>query len=96
MSDHCMKLSAVKFGFALGLIWALSVLLTGWAGAIWGYAMPWIRLLASVYLGYAATFWGAIVGAIWAFVDLFIFGLLVGWVYNCSCAKKKSAVAESS
>lgn len=85
-----MKLCAGKFGFAFGLIWALGMLLLGWAAWLWGYGTPLVALWSTVYLGYAPTFLGGIYGALWGFVDFFIFGWLVIVVYNacCKCCNK--------
>jgi hypothetical protein len=35
-----------------------------------------------LYIGYEPTLLGAITGAVWAFVDAFILGVLVAWIYN--------------
>jgi len=39
-------------------------------------------MISSLYIGYAATLLGSIIGAIWAFVDGFIGGVIVAWLYN--------------
>jgi hypothetical protein len=88
MSTETMKLSACKFGFAFGAIWALGVLLLGWSAWLCGYGSAFVALFSSVYLGYAASFLGAIFGALWGFVDFFIFAWLVAIVYNgCKCPR---------
>lgn len=88
MTNHATKLSVCAFGCAWGLIWALGTLLTAWLGWWFHWALPWIQVLGSAYIGYAPTFWGGVIGAVWGFVDFFIFGALVAWVYNaCSCCK---------
>ena len=92
MSGNYCKLCACKFGFALGLIWGLGVLILGWAAWLWGYGTPVVLLWSHVYLGYSATFLGGLWGGLWGLVDFFIFGLLVAWVYNgcLGCCKKTS------
>lgn len=94
--ENYAKLSPAKFGFAWGVIYALGILLVGWTAWLWNYGTDFVNGLASIYLGYAATFWGAILGAIWAFIDFFIFGWLVAVVYNCSCPRSKKKTSESS
>ena len=91
MSGNNCKLCAVKFGFELGIIWGLGCFLMGWAGWLFGYGVPVVQLWAHVYIGYSATFLGGILGAIWGFIDFFIFGLLVAWVYNCCCGSCKKS-----
>jgi hypothetical protein len=91
MASEMMKLKPCAFGWAIGLIWGLGILLTGWLGWLCHWAIPWIKVLGSAYIGYAATFWGAVLGGIWGLVDGFIFGVLVAWIYNCcagGCCKK--------
>ncbi len=91
--NHC-RLCPGKFGFALGLIWGLGTLLLGWAGWLWGYGIAVIVIWSHVYLGYSPTFVGGIIGGIWGFVDFFVFGLLVAWIYNCCCGKCKKTATE--
>lgn len=90
MSGHATKLNVWAFAFALGITWAIGLLIMGWisAGSNWGAQL--IQILASAYIGYAPTFAGAIIGAIWGFCDWFIGGLIIAWVYNlCSCKSCK-------
>lgn len=86
MSNHT-KLNPWRFAFAFGLIWALGMLLTGWACWLFEYGEPFVDLMGSIYLGFKPTFVGGIIGAIWGFVDFFVFTLLVAWVYNCCCGR---------
>lgn len=85
MSSNHLRLCAVKFGFALGLIWGLGMFCMALAGLYFQYALPAIQLVGSVYWGYAASWKGAFHGLGWGFLDFFIFGLLVAWVYNMCC-----------
>ncbi|MBT5179564.1 MAG: hypothetical protein HN861_15150, partial [Rhodospirillaceae bacterium] len=39
-------------------------------------------VLSSMFVGFGPTFVGAISGAVWAFVDGFVAGMLVAWFYN--------------
>lgn len=96
MTGNYARLAPGRFGFAWGLIWALGILLIGWAAWLWGYGMLFVRVLGSCYLGYAPTFLGAILGAIWGFVDFFIFAWLVALIYNCCCNKCSKSSTESS
>ncbi len=92
MSENKQKLSPCGFGFALGLWWGIGMLIVAWFGWWWGYGAAFIATFSSVYIGYAATFWGGVLGLIWGFVDFFIFGALIAWIYNCcSCCCKKSS-----
>ncbi|OGO95571.1 MAG: hypothetical protein A3F41_03965 [Coxiella sp. RIFCSPHIGHO2_12_FULL_44_14] len=89
MSKECAKLSAINFGLASGITWALGVLILGWVGWLSGWGLRMVDVFASVYWGFTPTFWGTIVGAIWAFVDFFIGGLILAAIYNaCSACGK--------
>lgn len=71
----------LALGLAIGLGWALYVLLIGITSMFgWGNAI--VTVLSSLYIGYDASVIGAIIGAIWGFVDGFVCGLIVAWVYN--------------
>ncbi|HIG64592.1 MAG TPA: hypothetical protein EYQ43_03295 [Methyloprofundus sp.] len=99
MSGHGDKCWC-KLGVAAGLAWALGIFLMGVAGAMIGYGMPMIDLFGSVYLGYEATLMGSLIGAVWAFFDMFIFVLIIGLFYClvskcCSkCCKKSHCDSE--
>jgi len=69
----------------------LWVLIMGWLAWLTGWGAAWVNLLGSVYIGYQANWWGPIVGAVWAFVDAFITGAIIAFVYNsCMACCKKS------
>jgi hypothetical protein len=83
-------LKPCHFGTALGLVWALSVFLMGmltqWMPNYFG---DLVQGIGHFYVGYTGSWVGALIGALWGFVDMFIFGFLVAWVYNrlqsCCC-----------
>lgn len=62
------------FALAIGLVWGIAVLLTGWI-AMSGWGSEFVEVMSSIYTGYKATFVGGIVGGIWAF----FVGALLGW-----------------
>ena len=76
------KLNATAFGFAMGITFAvfffIIVLLAMYAD--WGNAF--VSLLGSVYLGVEASWKGALLVLPWAFVDAFIGGFIIAWLYN--------------
>ena len=76
------KLDAVRMGLALGIVWAVGIFLLGIAATLcnWGTDLVW--LIGSVYIGYDATFLGSFCGLVWAFVDGFICGFVLIWLYN--------------
>lgn len=96
MSGNYVKLAPAKFGFAWGVMWALGILLTALTAWLWGYGLEFVQALSTIYIGYSPTFLGGIIGAIWGFIDFFIFTWLVALIYNCCCSKCKKSVGESS
>lgn len=84
--NRCQPLA---LGIAIGVLWALYVGFLAIAAMFdWGATL--VPPLSSLYLGYSASIIGAIVGAVWAFVDGFIAGIVIAWVYN-AVAKKPAA-----
>ncbi|MDE1970609.1 MAG: bacteriophage holin [Patescibacteria group bacterium] len=73
--------SPKALGVALGVLWALYVFFAG-IFAMYGWGSALVALLSSFYLGYGASFAGALIGAVWAFVDGFVAGAIIAWVYN--------------
>lgn len=77
-----MKLDAMRFGIALGIVWGFGVLCLGVMVTAFDWGTPALQLLGSLYLGFAPTQAGILIGLIWGFVDGFAGGFLLAWVYN--------------
>ncbi|UCC73504.1 MAG: hypothetical protein JSV86_02790 [Gemmatimonadota bacterium] len=81
-----MRLSAMAFGLASGVLLALAgfvaTLFSMWFGA--GYT---INVLAAVYFGYSWSFVGALLALVWGFVYGFVGGWIFATVYNAMAAK---------
>ena len=75
------KLQPTALGVALGVLGAACIFILG-IGAMYGWGAAMIDPIASFYVGYAASIGGAIIGAVWAFVDCFIAGVVIAWLYN--------------
>lgn len=78
------KIYPVSFGFALGLVSGLGWMLLCWAGARHNFALPVIGFMSHLYHHLAPTFIGGLWGLFWGFLDMFVFGVLSAWIYNCS------------
>ncbi len=75
------KCQPLALGIAIGVLWAIYVFFAGlFAMSGWGAAL--VETLGSFYVGYGASIVGAIIGAIWAFVDGFVAGVVIAWIYN--------------
>lgn len=84
--EGIMKLSVMRLGLTLGIIWAAVALLTGIANLIWsGYGVALLKFLDSMYPGYHLGKWGfggVIVATLYAVIDGFVVGVVVAWLYN--------------
>jgi hypothetical protein len=77
-----MKLNIKALGLSTGIVWGIGIfLLTLWF-LVMGYEGKTLLKLSKVYLGYSVSYLGALVGLIWGFVDGFIGGAVVAWLYN--------------
>jgi hypothetical protein len=77
-----MKLNVKALGLAGGIVWGFSIFLLTWWFLLLGHPGNLLGKLGSVYLGYSVTWYGAFVGLIWGFVDGFIGGAILAWLYN--------------
>lgn len=78
-----MKLNPHKVGLSLGLVWAIALaLLTVLAILFPPYGKEFITVIASVYPGYSISWAGVVMGFIYGFIDWYIGGVILAWVYN--------------
>ncbi len=93
MTAENHKLSVCRLGFALGLTWAISMLIVGLTAWLFSYGTAMVTLMGSIYIGFKPTLLGSFIGAGLGFVDGFIGGVLIAWFYNlcgCCCCKKEA------
>ena len=76
-----MRLNQVALGSAAGIVCGVGLFLTTLA-VMWLGGGEHLILLKKFYLGYSISFVGAILGLVYAFVDGFIGGWLVAFLYN--------------
>ena len=91
MDEHKLKLSKVGFGLALGITWGLAILLTGLIASRSGWGNAFVDVMGSVYIGFDATPVGSVIGGLFGFLDAFIAGFVIAWLYNvfsCCCRRK--------
>jgi len=87
MKKPTMKLDVKAMGIALGTIWAIIL----FVATVWVWiGMEYFKtsggatmiLLNRFYIGYSVTLLGAIISIPYAFVNGFIAGGILAWVYN--------------
>lgn len=90
--QHHTTLGVVSFGLALGVTSAIFVFLLGIMAAAFGWGVQLAAALSSLYIGYGPSFVGAIAGAVWAFVDGLVAGVLIAWLYNRFLLRRRKAL----
>ncbi len=90
ISAETSRLAVGTLGIAFGIVWAFGMFLLGIMAAFSGWGIAIVEVFSSLYIGYSPSFVGSITGAVWGFVDGFIFAALVAWLYNrllpvCNC-----------
>jgi hypothetical protein len=76
------KCDPIALGLGIGIIAAAYAFFLGLAVMWFDWGTDILNGLSSLYIGYNATFIGSLIGALWAFVDGFIAGAVIAWLYN--------------
>ena len=76
------KVNVVSMALDFGIACAVYAFFIGAMAWLFNWGTSIIEIVSSLYIGYSATFIGAVIGAIWAFIDGFIGGLIISWLYN--------------
>lgn len=75
-------LGVISLGLAIGVTWAIAVSFLAVMAGMFGWGASLAATLQNLYIGFAPNIVGAIAGAVWAFVNGFVFGILIAWFYN--------------
>lgn len=75
------RFSPNALGIAIGVLWAAYVFFCG-ITAMFGWGVALVEAISSLYIGYGPSIGGAIIGTIWGFVDGYIAGVVIAWLYN--------------
>ncbi len=85
------RLQPCALGLALGIVWGLSLFIIGLFASA-GYWTDFVNSLGKYYYGYDASILGSMIGGLWGFIDFFIGGMVIAWLYNlfskCFCRKQ--------
>lgn len=92
LNERHATLGVISFGLAVGLTWAIGVFALGIVAWLFDWGGGLAGALATLYIGYGPSFVGAIAGAVWAFVDGLIGGLMVAWFYNRFLLARRKAL----
>jgi hypothetical protein len=80
--NYYQKISPLAFGLSLGVLWCLCVVVISLTALHIGYGVGMINALSALYFGLDLTAMGIAIGAAWSFVDAFIGGFLIAYLYN--------------
>lgn len=77
-------LRPTALGLACGFLWGFCMLFLYVTSTLWGYGQEWVDLMNTVYLADNVTNAGlqVVIGTGMAFLDGFIGGALLAWLYN--------------
>ena len=76
------KIDSLAFALAVGILSALCMLICGIIGSF-GYWPNFNEFVAEFYVGYTPfSILGVLFGAVYAFLDGFIGGYIIAWLYN--------------
>lgn len=78
----CQRLGVCALGIALGVSWAIGVLILALLSWRFGFGGDAMHMFSSVYKGLDASPIGVVFGVLWAFLDGFIAGVIIAAVYN--------------
>ena len=76
------KLNPKAMGLSFGILWAASIIFMGLLAIVCSWAQPFVDVISVMYLGYTASIIGCMIGALWGFIDAFVGGFLLAWLYN--------------
>ena len=85
------KLCPKALGLSFGVMWGLSVLIVGLLAHHFMYGAHFVETMGTLYIGYGPSVLGCFIGGLIGFVNAFIGGYILAWLYNCfsGCHHKK-------
>ncbi|MCL6088588.1 MAG: bacteriophage holin [Candidatus Marsarchaeota archaeon] len=79
---HAESIDPARLGIAGGIIWAAALFVCTLVSLYSGLWTVFLALVADIYPGYTVSLAGSIVGAVYGFVDMFVFLYVLAWLYN--------------
>ncbi|MCX7114919.1 MAG: bacteriophage holin [Gammaproteobacteria bacterium] len=81
------KISPLALGLAFGVVWGLSVFITGLTALFFSYGKPFVDAMSTMYIGYEPSLTGSLLGGLFGFLDGLIGGAIIACLYNCFATK---------
>lgn len=82
-----MKIDAVRFGLAAGILWGISLFVLTLISMGTGYASEFLKSISYIYPGYSISGLGSIMGAVDGFIDGFVGCWIFIKIYNALLRK---------
>lgn len=79
--------SPMALGLSFGILWGVSMFIMGLAAYFFEYGEIFVTSMGTLYIGYDATILGSFIGGLIGFVDAFIAGAIIAWLYNFFAGK---------
>ena len=76
------KLDVIETGKIFGAVWGSFVFLLGFSVYLRNRDSRFIKVLSKVYFGFNGTLPGSLIGGGWGFLDGFLTGIVLAWIYN--------------
>ena len=78
-----MKLKPIALGVSFGVVWGGALFIVTLLSHFTGYGKAFLDVTAvSLYPGYSISVLGSFVGLVYGFIDFFIGGVVISWLYN--------------
>lgn len=77
-----MKLNTKAFALAAGIVWGINWFILTWWMILFEGITQEVTLLGRWYRGFTVSPVGSLVALGYGFIDGFMIGLLVAWLYN--------------
>ncbi|NQS92175.1 MAG: bacteriophage holin [Chloroflexi bacterium] len=77
-----MKINAKAFALATGLVWGINWFFLTWFMIIMDGISYEMTIIGRMYRGFTVSPVGSLVALLWGFMDGFLIGLLLAWIYN--------------
>lgn len=90
------KISPLAFGLSLGVVWGGAVLIMGLLSHFFAYGTAFVTAMGVMYIGYEPSILGGLIGGLMGFIDAFVGGALIAWLYNVfsTCCGKKNSLCD--
>jgi hypothetical protein len=77
-----MKLNVKAFALASGLVWGFNWFALTWWMMVFDGITNEITIIGRIYRGWTLSPLGSLAALLWGFLDGFLLGLMVAWIYN--------------